>query len=157
MIRSICQSKYLVNFCASHKAHSQKILLQTLQNQSRLTFATTNVYSNEDEVKGIEDVKDTLVKDYKQLQKFSHKEACGVVFRLTQMSKTQDSILSLAQTFAKKSSTKPVVGDSFEELLQKTFKLLSNSSLDKSYCNSKTLVSSKVGTQIKFARIFSGL
>ena len=144
MIRSICQSKYLIHFCAGQKAHSQKILLQTLQNPSRLTFATTNVYSNENEVKGIEEVKNTLVQDFSQLKKFTHNEACGVVFRLSQMSKTQKSILSQAQTFANKSSTKPVDGDSFEELLHKTFKLLSNSSLDKSYCNSKSLVSSKV-------------
>ena len=90
MIRSICQSKYLVNFCTGHKAHSQKTFQQFLKNQSRLTFATTtNVYSNETEDnKGIEEIKNTLVKDYQQLPKFSHNEACGVVFRLAQMSKT---------------------------------------------------------------------
>ena len=143
MIRSIFQSKYLVNFCAGHRAQSQKIFRQFLKNQSRLTFATTtNVYSNETEDKGIEEIKNTLVKDYQKLPKFSHNEACGVVFRLAQMSKSQNSILSLAKIFANKSSTsKPVVGDSFDELLQKTLKLLSNSSLDKSYCNSKSLVS----------------
>ena len=145
MIRSIFQSKYLVNFCAGHRAQSQKIFRQFLKNQSRLTFATTtNVYSNETEDnKGIEEIKNTLVKDYQQLPKFSHNEACGVVFRLAQISKSQNSILSLAKIFANKSTTnsKPVVGDSFDELLQQTFKLLSNSSLDKSYCNSKSLVS----------------
>ena len=144
MIRSICQSKYLVNFCTGHKAHSQKTFQQFLKNQSRLTFATTtNVYSNETEDnKGIEEIKNTLVKDYQKLPKFSHNEACGVVFRLAQMSKSQNSILSLAKIFANKSSTsKPVVGDSFDELLQQTLKLLTNSSLDKSHCNSKSLVS----------------
>ena len=144
MIRSIFQSKYLVNFCAGHKAQSQEIFRQFLKNQSRLTFATTtNVYSNETEDKGIEEIKNTLVKDYQKLPKFSHNEACGVVFRLAQISKSQNSILSLAKIFANKSTTnsKPVVGDSFDELLQKTLKLLTHSSLDKSYCNSKSLVS----------------